>query len=279
MSTETRPETQTESSEHDQILAERKAGFWERTDYDRAFRGSFGRYMTEVEADALDRVFGASPVPALLDLGCGHGRFLRHFAPRAERMVGLDRSRRLLGVAAEGMAEEPIPIPTELIWGSATEIPLASGSVDAVTCVRVIQHIPNQDLAYRETARVLGPDGKLILVQYNWLSPHGFIRALKIPVKWALRRAMRAMGREPAFDEPTGWIYWPSLRRQLEDAGFEVEDVTGAWLFPLQYCRSKKSNNAWPIFRQLAYAYERLAHTAPFRYMGGYLIVRCRPRA
>lgn len=259
-----------------ELLAERKAGFWERTDYDRAFRGSFGRYMTEIEANALDRAFGDSPVPTLLDLGCGHGRFLRHFAPRAKKMIGLDRSRRLLTVAQDGLTKDPIDAPTDLIWASATEIPLDAGSVDAITCVRVIQHVPDQDQAYREAKRVLKPGGKLILVQYNWVSPHGIFRALKIPVKATIRALMRAFGREPRFDEPTGWTSWGTLRRQLEDAGFEVERVTGAWLFPLQYFRFRSSNNAWPLFRGLAYAYERLADTSPFRYLGGYLVLRCR---
>lgn len=259
-----------------QILAERKASFWERTDYDRAFRGSFGHYMTEVEARALDRCFGAEGAPLLLDLGCGHGRFLRHFAPRAEKLIGLDRSRRLLGVARSWLQEEPLPVPTNLIWGSATDIPLAAASQDAITCVRVIQHIPDQDQALREARRVLRPGGRLILVQYNWLSPHGLVRALKIPIKAALRRVMRALGREPRFDEPTGWTFWPSLRKQLEEAGFEVDRATGAWMFPLQYFRSKKSNNAWPLFHGLAWAYESLADLPPFRYLGGYIVVRCR---
>ncbi|MDQ7005753.1 MAG: class I SAM-dependent methyltransferase [Acidobacteriota bacterium] len=268
----------TEQHEKKEVLARRKAGFWERTEYDRAFRGSFGAYMTAVEADALDRCFSDGKNAALLDLGCGHGRFLRHFAPRAERLIGLDRSRRLLGVARNWMKDEPLPVPTELVWASATEIPLEAGSVDAITCVRVIQHIPDQDAALAEACRVLAPDGQFILVQYNWLSPHGMIRALKIPIKAALRALLRAMGREPTFDEPTGWTFWPSLKAQLEGAGLEVERVTGAWLFPLQYFRSRSSNDAWPLFRSLAYAYERLADLPPFRYLGGYLVVRCRPR-
>ncbi len=260
----------------DELLAQRKAGFWERTDYDRAFRGSFGRYMTEIEAAALDRAFGDEPATLLLDLGCGHGRFLRHFAPRAERLLGLDRSRRLLDIAREGLDAKPLTQSVELIWASATDIPLASESTDTITCVRVVQHIPDQDAAYREIRRVLRPGGRLILVQYNWFSPHGLLRALKIPVKAALRALLRASGREPHFDEPTRWTHARALRRQLGATGLEVEHITGAWLFPLQYFRSRASNDAWPLFRGLAYAAERLADRPPFCYLGGYLVVRCR---
>lgn len=256
-------------------LAERKARFWERTDYDRAFRGSFGAYMTKIEADALDRTFPPGPAERLLDLGCGHGRFLRWLAPRARRLIGLDRSLRLLKLAAEGNEVDPIGAPAGLVFASATELPLATGSVETITCVRVIQHVPDQDAALAEARRVLRPGGSLVLVQYNFLSAHGLIRAVKLPVKAVLRFAMRAMGKEPQFDEPTRWTWYPALRAQLEKAGLTVERATGAWLFPLQYMRSKRSNEAWPGFLGLAYALEKLADTAPFKYLCGYVVVRC----
>lgn len=257
-------------------LAARKAAFWERTDYDRAFRGSFGRYMTDVEAAALGRVLPATTSACLLDLGCGHGRFLRWLAPQAERLVGLDRSWRLVQVAARDLDEAPAAAPCAVVWGSATDIPLACASVDAITCVRVLQHVPDQNQALAEACRVLKPGGAFILVQYNVVSPHGLIRALKLPFKAAARVALRALGREPAFDEPTRWTTYGALRRQLERAGLTVERVTGAWLFPLQYFRRRSSNDAWGPFLALARAYEALADTAPFKYLGGYLIVRCR---
>jgi ubiquinone/menaquinone biosynthesis C-methylase UbiE len=258
------------------LLAERKARFWETTDYDRAFRGSFGGYMTDVEAAALDRLLGRERSPLLLDLGCGHGRFLRWLAPRAERLLGLDRSARLLQVAAGSLAADPLAASCGLLFGSAQDLPLAEASVDRITCVRVLQHLPDQDRALAEACRVLKPGGTLILVQYNWASPHGMIRAAKLPVKAALRRLIRLTGREPAFDEPTRWTSAGALHRQLEAAGLRVERMTGAWLFPLQYCRSRRSNDAWPGFLGIALALEKLADTAPFSRLGGYLLVRCR---
>jgi SAM-dependent methyltransferase len=232
--------------------------------------------MTDVEAAALERLMGRERVPLLLDLGCGHGRFLRWLAPRAERLVGLDRSGRLLTVADAALDADPLPVPCGLLFGSAQEIPLADASVDRITCVRVLQHLPDQDRALAEIRRVLKPGGTLILVQYNWVSPHGAIRALKLPVKAAMRRLIRATGREPAFDEPTRWTSAGALRRQVEAVGLAVERITGAWLFPLQYCRDRRSNDAWPGFLGLALALEKLADTAPFARLGGYLLVRCR---
>lgn len=261
-----------------ETLADRKAKFWERTDYDRAFRGSFGQYMTDVEQVALERVTGDQRFGTVLDLGCGHGRFLRWVAQRADRVVGLDRSIRLLGLANEWQREEPLEVPGGLTWASATELPYASGSIDAITCVRVLQHVPDQLTAFAEIRRVLKPDGKLILIQYNKFSAHGLARAIKNPVKALLRWGIRLRGGEPQFDEPTGWTTWPRLRRELADHGLIVERATGAWLFPLQYFRNKKSNQAWGPFLVLANIWEKLAD-APFtRFTGGYIVVSCRPK-
>jgi ubiquinone/menaquinone biosynthesis C-methylase UbiE len=260
-------------------LAHRKARFWEETDYDRAFRGSFGRYMTAVESRALARVFPARRASRLLDLGCGHGRFLRWLAPKAERLVGLDRSWRLLDMASAREREDPLGTPATFVWGSAQELPFASDSVDLVTCVRVVQHLPDQDRAYAEIRRVIGPNGSLVLVQYNLLSPHGVIRGLKIPFKAVLRWTLRAAGREPSFDEPTRWTTRGRLGRQLARAGFSVERETGAWLFPLQYFRVRRTNDAFRIPLRIAEACEQLADTVPFKWWGGYLILRCRPTA
>lgn len=258
------------------VLAGRKAEFWERTDYDRAFRGTFGAYMTDVEARALDRVFPVAPVARLLDLGCGHGRFLRWLTPRARHLVGLDRSRRLLEIARHATLVDPPAVPTAFAWGSADTLPFAGGVMDVVTCVRVIQHVPCQDEALAEAARVLRAGGHLVLVQYNLLSPHGLIRALKLPLKALARFVLRAIGREPKFDEPTRWTHWRALERQVERCGLQVERVTGAWLFPLQYFRSRKTNDAWRPMLRLALALEKLADKRGWRCLGGYLVVRCR---
>ena len=248
-------------------LARRKARYSEETDYDRAFRGSFGRYMTEVESRALERVFPTGRASRLLDLGCGHGRFLRWLATRAERLLGLDCSWRLLGMAAAWRrGDEALGVPVDLSRGSAQELPFAEGSLDSCYVRARRPASAGSGPSLCQIRRVLEPDGSLVLVQYL-LSPHGLIRALNIPMKAALRWFMRAAGRDP-FDEPTRWTTRGRLRRQLARAGFSVERETGAWLFPLQYFRSRRSNDAFHVALRLAEAHERLARHCAVQVVG-----------
>jgi ubiquinone/menaquinone biosynthesis C-methylase UbiE len=258
------------------IYAERKASFWERSPYDAAFRGTFGAYMTQIESEALDRVFAQGQTSLLLDLGCGHGRFLRWLEGRSARMIGLDLSNRLLTAARKELDAEPLSVRCDLVRSSADALPFRTSSLETITCVRVIQHLPDPEAALREAHRALMRGGTLVLVQYNWLSLHGIIRALKIPAKALLRTVVRLLALESLVDEPTHWTTWRELRSQLARTGFTIERMTGAWLFPLETFRSRSSNNAWGPALSFALWLERLADAEPFCQLGGYLVVRCR---
>ncbi|MDH2416918.1 class I SAM-dependent methyltransferase [Nocardioides sp. CER19] len=49
------------------------------------------------------------------------------------------------------------------VLGSLTELPLADGSVDLLTCYHVLEHVPDDRAAMREITRVLSPGGLGIL--------------------------------------------------------------------------------------------------------------------
>jgi ubiquinone/menaquinone biosynthesis C-methylase UbiE len=55
--------------------------------------------------------------------------------------------------------------------GDATTLPYESGSVDAVVLITVLGEIPDRDTALREVARVLRPDGRVIVGEVA-LDPH-----------------------------------------------------------------------------------------------------------
>lgn len=49
------------------------------------------------------------------------------------------------------------------VWGDALALPFADGSVDAILCFSVIEHVPDPAALARECARVLRPGGALLL--------------------------------------------------------------------------------------------------------------------
>jgi ubiquinone/menaquinone biosynthesis C-methylase UbiE len=50
-----------------------------------------------------------------------------------------------------------------LIWGDARQLPLASGSADAVFAAGLVNHMPDPEAGLRELARVTRPGGLLIV--------------------------------------------------------------------------------------------------------------------
>lgn len=96
------------------------------------------------------------------DVGIGDGHVLRFFARRGMETIGVDISSYLIDHVRVCMEKESLPV--RLICGDASTIDLEPGSLDVVTCLDVLEHIPGDRLA--ETigilARCLQPKGVLI---------------------------------------------------------------------------------------------------------------------
>jgi len=102
---------------------------------------------------------------ALLDVGCGTGRFLRQvrLAFPALKLTGLDLSRPYLEEAARHLQGVR---PAELIAGNAEAIPLPDASQDVVTCIFLFHELPPavRRRVTAEIARVLKPGGLFVFI-------------------------------------------------------------------------------------------------------------------
>ena len=111
-------------------------------------------------ATACDYLVDALGVPSdgtLLDLAAGTGKLTRELVARGVRCVAVEPVSRMRRIMTEQLPE---------VWsfnGTAENIPLDSGSIDAVTVAQAF-HWFDQDAAIAEIARVLKPGGRLAVV-------------------------------------------------------------------------------------------------------------------
>jgi ubiquinone/menaquinone biosynthesis C-methylase UbiE len=103
---------------------------------------------------------GQSSIRAVLDLGCGTGRFSQALASRfAADVIGIDPSAKMLE-QARTKSQGPRVLYTR---GRGEEIPLCCRSVDLVFMSMVFHHFKKPALVARECVRVLRDGGFVFL--------------------------------------------------------------------------------------------------------------------
>ncbi len=128
----------------------------------------------------------ATELPAgcrrVLDVGCGPGNSATHLRDVVPEVVALDHAPAMLRRARRRDAR------LRLLRGDARQLPLADRSVDAVTFHSVLYLLPDRAAALRETARVLRPGGRAVLLEPQEglrATRDGLVRALPDP-SWAI---------------------------------------------------------------------------------------------
>ncbi|HVC55132.1 MAG TPA: metalloregulator ArsR/SmtB family transcription factor [Stellaceae bacterium] len=179
----------------------------------------------EVEA-ALSEIIRTAAPQELLDIGTGTGRILEILGPRVVHALGIDQSREMLAVARVNL--EQAGLANSLVrLGDMYQLPLAEASFDAIVIHQVLHYADRPEAAIAEAARVLRPEGILVVVDF---APHAleFLRE-----EHAHRRLgfadgdvadwCRAAGLEPQTPrrlpgDPLTVVIWTAHRRPVAGA-------------------------------------------------------------
>lgn len=123
-------------------------------------RGGWDRYREELNTPAFLRLLNPVGGDRVLDAGCGEGTNSRLLARRGARVTGVDISTRMIALAREHEAAEPLGIRYERASFSDLSL-FADGSFDQAVSFMALMDGPDYPGAIRELFRVLRPGGFL----------------------------------------------------------------------------------------------------------------------
>ena len=159
----------------------------------------------------------------VLDVGCGGGLLSEALAGEGAVVTAIDLSPELLKVARLHGLETGVSVdyrqqPVEAL---ATEAP---GSFDAVTCMEMLEHVPDPAAIIRACAELLRPGGRLYLSTLN-RTPAAFALAI-VGAEYIARLLPKGTHRYRDFIRPSELAGW------LRNAGLQLEDVSGLMYEP-----------------------------------------------
>lgn len=137
-----------------------------------------------------------------LDVGCGEGRFCRMLATCGIDSVGLDPTAPLIE-----RARAAHPAGAYLI-GGAEQLPFADASFDLVVSYLSLIDIPDIERAIAEMARVLRPQGSLLIANLNSFQTAGGPRG------WRLLNFKQRFAIDHYMQERPEWASWRGIRVQ-----------------------------------------------------------------
>jgi ubiquinone/menaquinone biosynthesis C-methylase UbiE len=180
--------------------------------------GDYGRTAEVLEpvSEVVIDLAGVSEGDRVLDIACGTGNATIAAAGRGARVVGVDLSEALLGIARGRVDAAGFP-DVELRAGDAVDLPVEQGSFDVAVSVFGVIFARDAEAAVANMLTAVRPGGVIAIA--SWIS-RGPICAAGV----ALRSAFPSEPGPEAFD----WTRQEGIRELLASAGArEIEQREG----------------------------------------------------
>jgi SAM-dependent methyltransferase len=228
-------------------------------EHPEAYKRFFYRARFKAVLGALD----PQPGEEILDVGCGSGAYTRELVRLGAQVTATEIAPTPLALAKRNLGELAEPVDFRLEDAQALSLPDAA--FDKVLLTEVIEHVPEPERAIAEAARVLRPDGLLVVSTPSRFSP--------MNLAYDLKRRVRRYGFNEHLHELT-----PGSFRRLVGEHFVVERLEYAnFLLPYPadelYLRVGS-----PVIALLKLAEKALSQTPGVRRLGWTMVIRARKR-
>ena len=154
----------------------------------------------------------------VLDVGCGGGLLSEALAKEGAKVTALDLAPELIKVAKLHRLESGVAVDYRLqsVESLAAEAP---GSFDAVTCMEMLEHVPDPSAIITACAILLKPGGQLFLSTLN-RTPAAFALAI-VGAEYVARLLPKGTHHYQDFIRPAELAAW------LRAADLQLQDISG----------------------------------------------------
>jgi 2-polyprenyl-6-hydroxyphenyl methylase/3-demethylubiquinone-9 3-methyltransferase len=164
------------------------------------------------------------PGKKVIDIGCGGGLLSEGMARRGAIVTGIDLGEAPLAVAR--LHAEKSGVEVEYLQVLAEEIAeQRAGEYDAVTCLEMLEHVPDPASVIRACAKLVKPGGQVFFSTIN-RNPKAFLFAI-VGAEYVLRLLPRGTHEYAKLIRPSELAGWS------RDAGLDVRDTTGMTYNPV----------------------------------------------
>jgi len=164
----------------------------------------------------------------VLDIGCGGGILTEAMAEKNAMVSGLDASAAIIDAAIQHQKYTE----KNINYHSATAEQFSQDnnqSFDVITCMELLEHIPDVQSLLQACAKMLRPDGHLILSTIN-RTMKSYLSAI-LAAEYLFQLLPKGTHNYSKFIKPSELSHW------LRQSGFTVFDLAGMNYVPgINYC-------------------------------------------
>ena len=180
--------------------------------------------INPLRLDWIDRVCGGLAGRRVVDVGCGGGILAESMATRGADVVGIDLSEKPLGVAKLHTLESGVRVDYRLVGAEALARE-APASFDVVTCMEMLEHVPDPASTIAACAALAKPGGHVVVSTIN-RNPKSYLFAI-VGAENLLRQLPRGTHDWGRFLKPA------EVARHARHAGLDLAELMGMTYNPL----------------------------------------------
>lgn len=176
--------------------------------------------LHEINPLRLDWIDGHAAVTGkkVVDIGCGGGILSESMARRGASVTGIDLSDKALGVARLHLLESGQKVEYRKI--SAEDLAEeAAGAFDVVTCMEMLEHVPDPASTIRACATLVKPGGHVFFSTIN-RNPKAYVLAV-VGAEYILKMLPKGTHDYTKFIKPA------ELSRWAKSVDLEPDDLIG----------------------------------------------------